>query len=75
MEIAGVVAPTPAMCHKIHGWTRIAVPIIALISALATEFTKEAHTAFEMAPGCRMGAFVPAVAYVTNRVLAVMYDR
>jgi hypothetical protein len=34
-----------------------------------------AITAAETAIRCVMGCFVPGVAYVVNRVLAVMYDR
>jgi hypothetical protein len=77
MEFAGLFAPTPHQRERIHRWTRVAVPVIAMVSALAnmTEFTAAATTTAETAIGCVMGAFVPAVAYVTNRVLAVMYDR
>jgi hypothetical protein len=53
------------------GWTRVAVPVIAAVFALAnmTEFTREAANSFEVTLGCVMGALVPAVAH------AVMYDR
>jgi Cys-tRNA synthase (O-phospho-L-seryl-tRNA:Cys-tRNA synthase) len=77
MEFAGLFASTPHQRERIHQWTRVAVPVIATVSAMANmcEFTAAATTAAETAIGCVMGAFVPAVAYVTNRVLAVMYDR
>jgi hypothetical protein len=54
-----------------------ALPVTAMVSAVANmcEFTAAATTTTELTIGCVMGAFVPAVAYVTNRVLAVMYDR
>jgi hypothetical protein len=77
MEFAALFSPTPHQRERIHRWTRIAVPVIAMVSALANmcEFTAAATTTTETVIGCVMGAFVPAVAYVTNRVLAVMYDR
>jgi hypothetical protein len=77
LEFAGLFAPTPHQRERIHRWTRVAVPVIAMVSALAnmTEFTAAAATGTETAIGCIMGGLIPGVAYVTNRVLAVMYDR
>jgi hypothetical protein len=76
MEFAGLFAPTPHVRERIHRWTRVAVPCIAAVSAMAnmTEFAREAQSTSELAVACVMGAFVPGVAYVVNRVLAVMYD-
>lgn len=77
MEFAGLFAPSPVLREKIHSWTRVAVPVIACVSAMAnmTEFARDASSIGETAVACVMGAFVPGVAYVVNRVLAVMYDR
>lgn len=75
LEFAGLFAPHPAMREKIHHWTRVAVPAIAILSAMAnvTEFTQQAVTYAEFGIGALMGCALPMVAYVNNRVLAIMY--
>jgi hypothetical protein len=47
-----------------------------MVSALANmrEFTTAATAPAETTIGCIVGCFVPGVAYVVNRVLAVVYD-
>ena len=77
MEFGAMLAPTPALKARIHAWTRFAVPAIAVVSAASnmTEMAATAVTTFDIAAACVIGAFLPAVAYVTNRVLGEMYDR
>lgn len=75
LEFAGLFAPHPSTRQAIHAWTRIAVPAIALLSAMAnvTEFTANAVEWKEIVIGTLMGCALPMVAYVNNRVLAIMY--
>jgi hypothetical protein len=76
MEMAGLVTATQVVRDKLHKLTRWGIPAVMGFSMAlnALEFSEGATNAYELAAGVAMGVILPALAFLTFRVAAVLAD-